>query len=215
MRGSIAGWYFFGDPAARIQHAATTRADEDRRSTRGGSKMFILRFSLPHASPFASAEPFPREAERRHFRTFRFGPFLLQPERQQLMKLDAPVRIGGRALDLLTLLVERAGELVSKQELMSRAWPDTFVEEGNLKVNIAGLRRALGESSAGPRFIATVVGRGYRFIAPVDAFAPRVGGDVWMLPVGSDPRPSPSISSAPIPAEREQRREDERGVSVR
>lgn len=102
-------------------------------------------------------------------RTFRFGPFLLQPERQLLVSLEGPVRIGGRALDLLTLLVERAGELVSKQELMSRAWPDTFVEEGNLKVNIAGLRRALGECRDAPRFIATVVGRGYRFIAPVDA----------------------------------------------
>jgi DNA-binding winged helix-turn-helix (wHTH) protein len=102
-------------------------------------------------------------------RSFRFGPFLLQPERQLLLKLDTPVRIGGRALDLLTLLVERAGELVDKQELVSRAWPDTFVEEGNLKVNIAGLRRALGECPAAPRFIATVVGRGYRFIAPVES----------------------------------------------
>ncbi len=107
-----------------------------------------------------------------HHRSFRFGPFLLQPERQLLQNLDGPVRIGGRALDLLTLLVERAGELVSKQELMSRAWPDTFVEEGNLKVNIAGLRRALGESHGVPSFIATVVGRGYRFVAPVEARPP-------------------------------------------
>ncbi len=107
-----------------------------------------------------------------HHRSFRFGPFLLQPERQLLQNLDGPVRIGGRALDLLTLLVERAGELVSKQELMSRAWPDTFVEEGNLKVNIAGLRRALGESHGVPNFIATVVGRGYRFIAAVESWPP-------------------------------------------
>lgn len=138
--------------------------------------MFILCVSPPPAFP-SDSEPFARQAERKPFRIFRFGPFLLQPERQLLMNLDAPVRIGGRALDLLTLLVERPGEVVSKQELMSRAWPDTFVEEGNLKVNIAGLRRALGESPAGPRFIATVVGRGYRFVAPVDAFAPRADGD--------------------------------------
>lgn len=115
-----------------------------------------------------------------HPRSFRFGPFLLQPERQLLLKFDAPVRIGGRALDLLTLLVERAGELVSKQELVSRAWPDTFVEEGNLKVNIAGLRRVLGESGDVPHFIATVVGRGYRFIAPVES------------------RPSHPMNAAPI-----------------
>jgi DNA-binding winged helix-turn-helix (wHTH) protein len=111
-------------------------------------------------------------AALRPHRSFRFGPFVLQPERQLLLKFDAPVRIGGRALDLLTLLVERAGELVSKQDLMSRAWPDTFVEEGNLKVNIAGLRRALGQGRDVPGFIATVVGRGYRFVAPVESPLP-------------------------------------------
>jgi DNA-binding winged helix-turn-helix (wHTH) protein len=119
----------------------------------------------------------------RHARSFRFGPFLLQPERQLLLELDAPVRIGGRALDLLTLLVERAGELVSKQELLSRAWPDTFVEEGNLKVHVAGLRRALGDCPDVPRFIATVVGRGYRFVAPVES------------------RPSSPVGFAPPPTE--------------
>ena len=96
--------------------------------------------------------------------------------------LEGPVRIGGRAFDLLTVLVERAGELVSKQELMSSVWPDTFVEEGNLKVNIAGLRRALGECSGEPRFIATVIGRGYRFIEPVDLLASAAAGgdrDGW------------------------------------
>ncbi len=178
--------------------------------------MFILRASLSDASPSASAGPFVmRQGGRRHSRTFRFGPFLLQPERQLLLKLDAPVRIGGRALDLLTLLVERAGELVSKQELMSRAWPDIFVEEANLKVNIAGLRRALGDTPAVPHFIATVVGRGYRFIAPVDVFAPPVDGEVWMLPVGSNGQPSYWIGSAPIPVECGQRCEEERQLSAR
>jgi len=131
-------------------------------------KMSIFPLSLSQAQLPGHAVHFGQAPGRQH-RSFRFGPFLLQPERQLLQKFDAPVRIGGRALDLLTLLVERAGELVSKQELMSRAWPDTFVEEGNLKVNIAGLRRALGESPAVPHFIATVVGRGYRFVASVDA----------------------------------------------
>ena len=134
--------------------------------------MFILHLVRSHPSPSDAAERFATpQGNRRHSRTFRFGPFLLQPDRQLLLKLNAPVRIGGRALDLLTLLVERAGELVSKQDLMSRAWPDTFVEEGNLKVNMAGVRRALDDCPTAPRFIATVVGRGYRFIAPVDAFA--------------------------------------------
>jgi DNA-binding winged helix-turn-helix (wHTH) protein len=178
--------------------------------------MLILHVSLPHASLSAPAEQCATpQAGGRHFRTFRFGPFLLQPERQLLLKLDAPVRIGGRALDLLTHLVERAGELVSKQELMSRVWPDTFVEEGNLKVNIAGLRRALGECPAAPRFIATVVGRGYRFIAPVDAFVSPSDRDWRMLPVGSNDQPSYWISSAPRPAEIGQRRGGEGDPSAR
>ena len=100
-------------------------------------------------------------------RCFAFGPFLLRPEQQSLLKMEAPVRIGGRALDILTVLVESPGELVDKRTLISRVWPNTHVEETNLKVNVAGLRRALEDDSCLPRFIATVVGRGYRFIAPV------------------------------------------------
>ena len=100
-------------------------------------------------------------------RTFGFGPFLLIPERQLLLRGDAPVRIGCRALDLLTALVERPGELVTKAELMARAWPDTVVEEANLKVNIWTLRRALDDVAVTPDYIATAPGRGYRFVATV------------------------------------------------
>jgi len=102
-------------------------------------------------------------------RCFAFGPFLLRPEQQLLLKRKAPVRIGGRALDILTALVEQPGELVDKRTLISRVWPNVYVEETNLKVNVAGLRRALEDDPCMPRFIATVVGRGYRFIAPVRA----------------------------------------------
>lgn len=100
-------------------------------------------------------------------RVFAFGPFLLVPERQLLTRDDIPVRIGGRALDILIALVERPGQLVSKAELFSRAWPNTFVEESNLKVNIATLRRALGEKSGDGRYITAVSGRGYKFVSPV------------------------------------------------
>ena len=105
-------------------------------------------------------------------RCFAFGPFLLRPEQQLLLKRKAPVRIGGRALDILTALVEKPGELVDKRTLISRVWPNTYVEETNLKVNVAGLRRALEDDPCVPQFIATVVGRGYRFIAPVCATGP-------------------------------------------
>ncbi|PKA40059.1 ATPase [Rhizobium sullae] len=100
-------------------------------------------------------------------RSFAFGPFVLIPERQLLLQGEAPVRIGGRGLDILTALVERPGEVVNKRELMARVWPNIIVDEGNLKVNMAALRRTLGDGVGAAQFIATVTGRGYRFIAPV------------------------------------------------
>ena len=102
-------------------------------------------------------------------RSYAFGPFRLVPERQVLLREGEPVRIGGRALDILTVLVERAGETVSKRELIAHVWPNLFVEDSNLKVNMNALRRALGEGGASPRYITTVVGRGYRFVGMVQA----------------------------------------------
>lgn len=99
--------------------------------------------------------------------SFSFGPFVLVPERQLLLQNGVRVRVGRRAFDILLALVQRPGEVVSKQELISQAWPNVFVEEGNLKVNIAALRQLLGEKPGPPRYIATVVGRGYKFVASV------------------------------------------------
>ena len=96
-----------------------------------------------------------------------FGPFHLLPARRLLLQAGRPVRLGSRALEILIALVEHPGELVSKSELMARVWPDTFVEDGNLKVQVAGLRRALGDSGGSNRYLATIPGRGYRFVAPV------------------------------------------------
>lgn len=100
-------------------------------------------------------------------RTFAFGPFTLIPKRQLLLKSGAPVRIGSRALDILTTLVECPGEVVSKRDLFARAWPNTIVEESNLKVNMAALRRVLGEGPGATQYIATVTSRGYRFVVSV------------------------------------------------
>jgi DNA-binding winged helix-turn-helix (wHTH) protein len=96
-----------------------------------------------------------------------FGPFPLLPTRRLLLEGEKPVRLGSRAFDLLVDLVERAGELVSREELMARVWPNTFVEEVNLKVQVAGLRRVLGDRWGSNRYLATIPGRGYRFVAPV------------------------------------------------
>lgn len=96
-----------------------------------------------------------------------FGRYQLMPTRRLLLKDESVVEIGSRALDVLIALVEAAGEVVSHPELAARAWPNTSVGEGSLRVTVAGLRKALGEGEDGGRFIANVTGRGYCFVAPV------------------------------------------------
>jgi DNA-binding winged helix-turn-helix (wHTH) protein len=100
-------------------------------------------------------------------RAISFGPFRLVPSQQLLLEDGKPVRLGSRALDLLVALVESPNEIVSKDDLIARVWPGTFVEEGNLRVHIAALRRALGDGQGGNRYVANIPGRGYRFVAPV------------------------------------------------
>jgi predicted ATPase/DNA-binding winged helix-turn-helix (wHTH) protein len=100
-------------------------------------------------------------------RAAEFGPFRLLPAQRLLLQGDEPLHLGSRALEILITLIERPGELVRKDELMARVWPNTFVEEGNLKVQVAGLRRALGDGRGSNRYLVTIPGRGYRFVAPV------------------------------------------------
>ncbi len=96
-----------------------------------------------------------------------FGPFRLLAEQRLLLEGDRPVRLGSRAFDILIALVERPGEVVDKEQLIARAWPQTFVEESNLKIQMSSLRRALGDGQGGKRYVITVPGRGYNFVAPV------------------------------------------------
>ncbi len=112
-----------------------------------------------------------------------FGPFRLVPARRLLLEGDKPVRLGGRAFDILTALVERAGEVVGKEELIARAWPAAFVDEANLKIQVSALRRALGDGHGDNRYVVNVVGRGYNFVAPIREESP--------------PRASPSPAIVP------------------
>src|SRR5258705_8445366 len=96
-----------------------------------------------------------------------FGPYRLLAGQRLLLEGDQPVRLGSRAFDVLADLVERAGEVVGKEQLIARAWPHTFVEESNLKIQVSALRRALGDGQGGNRYVITVPGRGYNFVAPV------------------------------------------------
>src|SRR6185436_16109483 len=102
-----------------------------------------------------------------------FGPFRLLAAQRLLLEGDKPVRLGSRAFDILTALVERAGEVVGKEELIARAWPKTSVEEANLKIQVSALRRALGDGQGDNRFVVTVAGRGYNFVAPIRKEKPR------------------------------------------
>jgi predicted ATPase/DNA-binding winged helix-turn-helix (wHTH) protein len=98
--------------------------------------------------------------------TFTFGSFRLIPTQRILLDGGKPVRLGSRAIEILVALVERAGNTVRKDELMARAWPDTTVDAAALRVNIAALRKVLGETRDGNRFITNIPGRGYVFVAP-------------------------------------------------
>ena len=100
-------------------------------------------------------------------RALAFGSFRLLPSRRLLFDGETPVRLGSRALEILIALIERRGELAGKDELINRVWPSTHISEGNLKLQVAGVRRALGDGRDGRRYIETSPGQGYRFVAPV------------------------------------------------
>src|SRR6478752_3222275 len=99
---------------------------------------------------------------------FAFGPFVLDPGAGTLLRNDVPVAVGYRGLNLLAALVGRPGEILGKAELMDAAWPATAVEEGNLTVQIAQLRKLLGPTAEGGEWIVTVPRVGYRFSGAVE-----------------------------------------------
>jgi DNA-binding winged helix-turn-helix (wHTH) protein/TolB-like protein len=105
---------------------------------------------------------------------YEFGAFRLDPVEKVLFRGDRPVALTPKALETLLALVERQGHVVTKDELLRRVWPDTFVEENNLAQHISMLRRVLDEGETGRPSIETVPRRGYRFVEPV---TPRTDGD--------------------------------------
>lgn len=102
-----------------------------------------------------------------------FGPFHLHVGERLLTNGGLPVELGARALDLLIVLVSTPNEVVAKRDLMARVWPDVRVEEGSLRFHMNGLRKALGDGVNGARYITTLAGRGYCFVAPVSPAAGR------------------------------------------
>jgi DNA-binding winged helix-turn-helix (wHTH) protein len=98
---------------------------------------------------------------------FIFGSFRLIPQRRMIFRDGRPLRLGGRAREILIALVERAGETVTKRELIARVWPDAVIEEGTLRAHIAVLLRALADDPVGVRYVENINGQGYRFVGPV------------------------------------------------
>jgi DNA-binding winged helix-turn-helix (wHTH) protein len=99
--------------------------------------------------------------------TYALGPFRLDTQDELLFRGEEPLALGRRAIALLRTLVERPGGVIAKDALIEAAWPGQAVEESNLTVQIAALRRVLGEAPGGDRWIETMPRRGYRFVGPV------------------------------------------------
>jgi len=142
---------------------------------------------------------------------FLFGEFRLDRAGGGLFRRDAngvfaPVAIGSRALEILAALVERRGDIVSKEEIVDAGWPRTVVAEGNLFVQIAALRRILDGAQPGQSCIQTVIGRGYRFVAPVTRGEPAslptsssISGDRGGGPEAEDQRGISLAAALPTP----------------
>jgi predicted ATPase/DNA-binding winged helix-turn-helix (wHTH) protein len=112
-----------------------------------------------------------------------FGPFSVFPAKRLLARNGIAVEIGGRALDLLIALLARPGRVLTKSDLLKQVWPDIIVEEGSLRFHMAALRRILGEGDGQARYIATQVGVGYAFVAPLE----RHEGEAQANVVAADP----------------------------
>src|SRR5262245_15050805 len=114
---------------------------------------------------------------------YQFGEFVLDVAQRRLTCGARPIALAPKAFDLLTALVEHAGRLVTKRELLDLVWPDAPVEEGILGVHVSALRKALGADEGGTRYIETVSRSGYRFAAPV-ARRPAEHGFSMRWPIG-------------------------------
>src|SRR5687767_13423884 len=106
-------------------------------------------------------------SERLPTRLYEFGAFRLDAAEGQLWRDGKEIQLTQKSFKVLTLLVANRGHVLDKNELMEKVWPDAFVEENRLADNVSTLRKLLGDDPRAPRYIRTVAGRGYRFIAEV------------------------------------------------
>ncbi len=98
---------------------------------------------------------------------FVFGPFRLDAVQRRMERDGSPVQLSARAFDILLTLIRQAGDVVSKSDLMARAWPDSSTDDNSLRVHIAALRKALGDGKAGAKYLSTISGQGYCFVGSI------------------------------------------------
>ena len=121
---------------------------------------------------------------------FQFGPYVLRTSKRAVLLNGQPVRLGSRAMDILIYLVRNAGQLQTNAAIIRNSWPDTYVDEANLRVHISALRRALGDTRREPQYIANVPGRGYNFIGPLTS---RTANHVAPFELGERVMPPPGL----------------------
>ena len=135
-------------------------------------------------------------------KSFSFGPFQYDSEQRVLLRDGKPVPLPAKAMVILAVLVENHGKLVEREELMRRAWPNVFVEDGNLTVNVFALRKVLAEGLNGVSPIETIPKRGYRFTAAVET----IGAPPTAVVADGSAGVSPAV--APQPGARGAARDD-------
>lgn len=152
----------------------------------------------------------PSAAEKRHYR---FDGFVVDPVRRLLIRDGEPVVVTPKSFSVLLILLEHRGEVVEKEELLRRIWPDSFVTEANLTQNVSALRKALGETANDHRYVVTMPGRGYSFVAAVteipEVLLPESESAPAAEPSSRDdiPRIEPAAAPAPLPRAGRSRRE--------
>src|SRR6476469_6803306 len=149
-------------------------------------------------------------------RKLRFGPFELSIGERVLRRDGLVLPLGDRALDILTYLADRPGEVIAKQELMDHVWSDVTVEEGSLRVHVAAIRKALGDGQFGNRYIANIKGRGYSFVGTIVPLAgsTRSRNDKFQQPGRLPARPRRMIGCDSVIREVSDKLRNERFVTL-
>ena len=146
-------------------------------------------------------------SEERERVVYEFDAFRADPVRRVLYRRGEPVAITPKALSILLVLLERAGDVVEKKELIERVWPGMFVSDANLTQNVFSLRKTLGERAGGNRFIATVPGQGYSFVGEVQRIERQSTGEMPIVVeappasavvLPSEERPAVEAPAAPV-----------------